>query len=81
MERRAILRPVDEPEVLTIPEVAERLRVTTKTVYGLCQRGALPSFRVGRVLRCLKADLDQFIKQQRASERASVAAAGRERSQ
>ena len=81
MEPRALPRPADQPEILTIPEVAERLRVTTKTVYGLCQRGELPSFRVGRVLRCLKADLDQFIKRQRASEGASVEAASRERNQ
>lgn len=49
-------------DVLTVPEVAEYLRVTTKTVYALIQRGALPSFRVGRVLRCRRCDVMNFIE-------------------
>jgi excisionase family DNA binding protein len=48
-------------EVLTVPEVARYLRVTTKTVYGLLKRGELASFRVGRVVRCRRADVDHFI--------------------
>ena len=50
-----------ERDVLTVPEVAEYLRVTTKTVYALIQRGDLASFRVGRVLRCLRSDVQNFI--------------------
>lgn len=49
------------PPVLTVPEVAEFLRVTPKTVYGLVKRGELPSFRVGRTLRCRREDVQQFI--------------------
>ena len=50
-----------ETDVLTVPEVAEYLRVTPKTVYALVKRGDLPSFRVGRVVRCRKGDVEAFI--------------------
>lgn len=36
-----------EDELLTIPEVAKILRVGTKTVYGLAQRGQIPALKVG----------------------------------
>ena len=58
------------PSVLTVPEVADYLRVTTKTVYALIKRGELTSFRIGRALRCRRVDLQTFIRQhaQAASE-------------
>jgi excisionase family DNA binding protein len=34
-------------EILTIPEVAELLRIAEKTVYTLAQRGEIPAFKVG----------------------------------
>jgi len=34
-------------DILTIPEVAELLRVAEKTVYTLAQRGEIPAFKVG----------------------------------
>lgn len=50
-----------ETDVLTVPEVAEYLRVTPKTVYALLKRGELPSFRVGRVVRCRRGDVEAFM--------------------
>jgi excisionase family DNA binding protein len=62
MEPRGTSRPRETVrEVLTIPEVAEVLRVTPKTVYGLAKRGALTSFRVGRALRCRRSDVERFM--------------------
>ena len=52
------------PTVLTVPEVAEYLRVTPKTVYALIKRGELPSFRIGRAVRCRHSDVEQFIQHQ-----------------
>lgn len=49
------------PRVLTVPEVADVLRVTTKTVYALIKRGELPSFRIGRAVRCRQEDVERFI--------------------
>ncbi len=50
-----------DPEVLTVPEVAQFLRVAEKTVYGLVKRGELKAFRVGRVMRCHRADVLSFV--------------------
>lgn len=47
--------------VLTVAEVAEYLRVSTKTVYALVANGELPSFRIGRALRCRMSAVQAFI--------------------
>lgn len=39
------------PEVLTVDEVAELLRVNRKTVYSAIQRGKLPARRLGTAIR------------------------------
>lgn len=54
------------PTVLTVAEVADLLRVTTKTVYTLVKRGDLPAFRVGRAVRFRQEDLDSFIRSRSA---------------
>lgn len=48
-------------EVLTVQEVADYLKVTAKTVYGLVKAGELRTFRIGRAVRCRKVDVEQFI--------------------
>lgn len=53
--------------VLTIEEVAEMLRVNTKTVYALIRRGELRAFRVGRAMRCRRAEIARFIKASEAN--------------
>jgi excisionase family DNA binding protein len=47
--------------LLTVKEVAERLRVSTATVYGLCADGRLPHARILNVIRVAPADLVSFI--------------------
>lgn len=37
----------DTPEVLTVPEVAARLRCSNPTVHKLIEQGALRAFRLG----------------------------------
>jgi excisionase family DNA binding protein len=46
--------------LLTVREVAARLKVSTATVYKLCRRGMLRHVRVLNVLRIAPADLDRF---------------------
>jgi len=43
--------------LLTVKEVAERLRVSTATVYGLCKSGKLGHVRVGNSIRIPEAEL------------------------
>jgi len=52
--------------LLTVREVAERLAVSTFTVYGLCERGELPHIRLSNAIRIARADLAAFLAGQRA---------------
>jgi excisionase family DNA binding protein len=42
---------VDAPTLLTVSEVAEKLRVSKMIVYRMVHAGDLPSIRVGRSFR------------------------------
>lgn len=53
--------PTTPEDVLTVPEVAKYLRVSTKTVYALLKRGELRGFRVGRVLRLRRTVVEEFV--------------------
>ena len=48
-------------EVLTIQEVAVLLKMATKTVYSMAQRGELPAFKVRGQWRVRKVDFDKWI--------------------
>jgi excisionase family DNA binding protein len=50
-------------QLLDVREVAERLRVSTATVYKLCDRGELPHTRVVNVIRVALEDLAVFMAQ------------------
>ncbi|HCF61567.1 MAG TPA: DNA-binding protein [Myxococcales bacterium] len=56
-------------EILTLPEVAQLLKVAEKTVYSMAQKGQLPAFKVGGQWRFKRADLDQWIEDQKAASR------------
>lgn len=58
-------------EILTLPEVAQLLKVAEKTVYTMAQKGELPAFKVRGQWRFKRADLDQWIEQQKAASRDS----------
>ena len=55
----------EEPPLLTVRQVAERLGVCTATVYRLCDEGQLPHVRVLHAIWVAPADLAAFIRQQR----------------
>ena len=46
---------------LTVPEIADELRVSKMTVYRLVNDRELPSVRIGRSVRVRRADLDHYI--------------------
>jgi excisionase family DNA binding protein len=48
-------------EILTLPEVAQLLKVAEKTVYTMAQKGELPAFKVGGQWRFRRTDLDVWI--------------------
>ncbi len=50
-----------DTEFLTIPEVAQLLRVGEKTAYTLAREGKLPAIRVGNQWRCSRKALEQWV--------------------
>jgi excisionase family DNA binding protein len=51
------------PRLLTVKEVAARLRTSTATVYGLCERGGLAYVRVStHAFRVSEHDLGEFVR-------------------
>ena len=48
-------------EILTIPEVADYLKMSKSKVYRMVQRGQIPYVRIGRNVRIRKQDLLAWI--------------------
>ena len=55
-------RPV---KLLTVRDVARTLRVSTATVYRLCDDGELPHLRVANAIRVCLEDLEEYVRAQR----------------
>lgn len=56
-------------EILTLPEVAQLLKVAQKTVYTMAQKGELPAFKVRGQWRFKRDDMEIWIEQQKAAYR------------
>lgn len=56
---------VDEVEWLSTQEAASRLGVVVRTLYRLIDSGDLAAYKIGRVIRLQKADVDDFIARSR----------------
>lgn len=52
-------------EWLGTREAAERIGVTQRTLYRFIDKGQLPAYKFGRVIRVKVADIDAFIEQNR----------------
>ena len=60
---------MSEQSALTVKDVADLLRVDSKTVYRLVQRSELPGFKVAGSWRFLRSDIDIWIEAQKDSPR------------
>ena len=47
---------------LTVPEVAQMLRVSRQTIYNLIREGKIPHFRVGSKVRFNRKDVEAFMQ-------------------
>lgn len=47
--------------MVTVAEVAQRLRVSTTTVYRMISAGDLPAIRVGNSYRLHRAEVDRYL--------------------
>ena len=43
-------------------EAAERLGVVPRTLYRMIDEGAIPAYKMGRVIRVTESDLDAFLE-------------------
>lgn len=57
--------PAPVAELLTIPEVAELLKVSVSMVRRLQQRRQLPFIKVGRSVRFVSSDIDAYLESRR----------------
>lgn len=56
-------------DVMTLPEVAQYLRLSEKTAYRLAADGTLPGFKIGGSWRFRKADIDAWIEARKEEPR------------
>ena len=54
-----------EPEFYTVQEVADRMRVSRKTIYRLVERGELRAVRLGDVYRIPREALEALLRGER----------------
>lgn len=54
-------------EWLGVHAVAVRLGVVDRTVYRLIDHGDLPAYRIGRLIRVRRQDLDGFLAENRVA--------------
>ena len=52
----------DDPGWLSTQGAAKRLGVTTRTLYRFIDQGDLPAYRLGRVIRLKRVEVDAFIE-------------------
>ena len=52
----------DEIVWMSTQEAARRLGITTRTLYRFVDEGALPAYKMGRVFRLKRSDVDAFIE-------------------
>jgi excisionase family DNA binding protein len=59
---------LDTALLLTAPEAARRLSVSTRTIYNLFETGSLRRLKVGRSCRISATDLAQYVDTLRQAE-------------
>lgn len=52
---------------MSTQEAARRLGITPRTLYRFMDEGSLPSYKMGRVFRLKKDDVDAFIEHSRVA--------------
>jgi len=50
---------------LSTKDAADRLGITSRTLYRFIDHGELPAYRLGRVIRLKLSDVDEFIERSR----------------
>lgn len=56
-------RDMQNPNILTIKQVAEYLKISPRTVYKLVKEGTIPSFKIMNMWRFEQSKIDQWIQE------------------
>jgi excisionase family DNA binding protein len=56
---------IDAPDLLTVEEVAQMLRLTRKGVYSMVEARRIPFVRVSNRVRFLRCDVLRWLERQR----------------
>jgi excisionase family DNA binding protein len=67
--KRIAIRKTELQTLLTVPEVAEILRMHSVTVYRFVKRSVIPGFKVGNTWRISKASLDRWLLEERSQQK------------
>jgi excisionase family DNA binding protein len=65
--QREIMDTAAQRELLTIEQVQELLQVGRTFAYSLVSSGALPSYRVGRLRRVRRRDVERWLEENRCA--------------
>ncbi len=66
--RRKTVMSKQVPDVMTLNEVAEYLRVPRSTLYKLAQEGRIPAQKVGRQWRFRRVVVDHWLGEHKPEE-------------
>jgi len=59
---------MEKPEIMTLEEVAEYLRISERTVYDWAQKGEIPCGKLGTAWRFKRSDIEAWVDRQLAAE-------------
>lgn len=62
----------DKMALMTLPELAEFLRVTEKTIYRLIDRGMIPATKVGRQWRFDRSKIEKWLGEKSTGGKANI---------
>lgn len=52
-------------ELLSVGDLSEYLNIKKSTIYRLVENGHLPHYKIGRLVRCKRSDLDAWLEKNR----------------
>ena len=52
-------------ELLSVDDLSEYLNIKKSTVYSLLENGELPHYKIGRLIRCKRSDVDAWMESHR----------------
>ena len=55
--------------VMTVPQVAEYLQISKSKIYLMIKRGEIPYIRIGKCVRIMESDLDEWLEARRQPAR------------